>query len=61
MANPHWHDWPAYGSPAQADGLFLMVAPGCLADGILFRPGAQGWRPMERADIAEFCIGLPES
>lgn len=49
-----FRDWPAYGSPTQADGLFLMVAPGYRLDEVPLDPGAEGWLPMGEADIREF-------
>ncbi len=46
-------DWTAFGSPTQADGLFLLVAPGCRVDQIPLDPGSEGWLRLDAAEIAE--------
>ena len=56
LTDPWRRDWPSYGSPTQAEGLFLMIAPSYRTDEIPLDPGAEGWLGMGAADIGEFCL-----
>ena len=46
--------WRTFGSPTQADGLFLLVAPDREPDDIPLDAGAEGWLALATGDLAEF-------
>lgn len=47
-------DWQRFGSPTQAEGLFLLVAPEYSPEEVPLDPGAEAWLAMDAEDIAEF-------
>jgi hypothetical protein len=53
-AAPAHADWQTYGSPTQAEGLFLLVRPGWNAEGVPVEPGLEGWVLITADDLAEF-------
>jgi len=46
--------WRAFGSPTQADGMFLLVAPEREPEDIPLDAGAEGWLALAADDVAEF-------
>lgn len=50
----HYPDWRTFGSPTQAEGLFVLVAPGYRPAEAPLDAGAEGWLAMNPAEVQEF-------
>ena len=46
--------WRSFGSPTQADGMFLLVAPGSEPEDVPLDAGTEGWLALGANDLAEF-------
>jgi hypothetical protein len=55
LADDPWHaGWRIYGSPSQADALFVLLRPDVEPADIPLDPGDDGWLALDRDDLEAF-------